>query len=100
MVLAIVVGAEAFGVGLGTAAFVAFIAKTTNPLYTATQLALLTALAAVPRTLINAYAGFMVDGLGWTNFFWICTILGIPGMLMLVRVAPWKEPDAETTQKA
>ena len=100
VVLAIVVGAEAFGVGLGTAAFVAFIAKTTNPLYTATQLALLTALAAVPRTLINAYAGFMVDGLGWTNFFWICTILGIPGMLMLVRVAPWKEPDAETTQKA
>lgn len=100
VVLGIVVGAEAFGVGLGTAAFVAFIAKTTNPLYTATQLALLTALAAVPRTVINAYAGFMVDSLGWTNFFWICTALGIPGMLMLVRVAPWHVAADNGQQKA
>ena len=45
--LAIVVGFEAFGVGLGTTAFVAFIAKTTHPLYTATQFALFTSLAAV-----------------------------------------------------
>ncbi|MFZ5757788.1 MAG: AmpG family muropeptide MFS transporter [Pseudomonadota bacterium] len=87
--LALVVGAEAFGIGLGTAAFVAFIARSTHPAYTATQLALLTALAAVPRTVINAYAGFLVADLGWTNFFWLCTALGIPGMLLLLKVAPW-----------
>ena len=87
--LALVVGAEAFGVGLGTAAFVAFIASSTHPAYTATQLALLTALAAVPRTVINAYSGYMVESLGWVNFFWLCTALGIPGLLMLFRVAPW-----------
>lgn len=95
--LAFVVGAEAFGVGLGTAAFVAFIASSTNPNYTATQLALLTALAAVPRTVINAYSGYMVDDLGWVNFFWLCTILGIPGLLMLIRVAPWN--NNQTTAK-
>ena len=89
--LALVVGAEAFGVGLGTAAFVAFIASSTHPMYTATQLALLTALAAVPRTVINAYAGFMVDSMGWVNFFWLCTALGVPGLLMLFRVAPWNK---------
>lgn len=91
--LAIVVAAEAFGVGLGTTAFVAFIARSTHPAYTATQLALLTALSAVPRTVINAYAGYMVESMGWTNFFWLCTVLGIPGMLMLVKIAPWNETD-------
>jgi PAT family beta-lactamase induction signal transducer AmpG len=94
--LFLVVGAESFGVGLGTAAFVAFIASSTHPAYTATQLALLTALAAVPRTVINAYSGYMVDSLGWVNFFWLCTALGIPGLLMLMRVAPWPRNN-ETT---
>ncbi len=87
--LAIVVGAEAFGIGLGTAAFVAYIARTTHPAYTATQLALLTALAAVPRTVINSSSGYLVDSLGWTNFFWLCTALAVPGMLLLFRIAPW-----------
>lgn len=88
-VLAFVVGTEALGVGLGTAAFVAYIASTTHPSYTATQLALLTALAAVPRTLINATSGYLVSALGWTNFFWLCTLLAVPGMLLLFKVAPW-----------
>jgi PAT family beta-lactamase induction signal transducer AmpG len=52
--LAIVIGLEALGVGLGTAAFVAFIARATHPAYTATQFALFTSLAAVPRTFANA----------------------------------------------
>lgn len=86
-----VVGAEAFGVGLGTAAFVAFIAKSTNPLYTAAQLALLTSLAALPRTVFNSYAGVMIAHFGYTDFFWICTLLAVPGLLMLPWVAPWKD---------
>lgn len=90
-VLAFVVGTEALGVGLGTAAFVAYIASTTHPAYTATQLALLTALAAVPRTLINASSGYLVSVLGWTNFFWLCTLLAVPGMLLLLKVAPWPQ---------
>lgn len=84
--LAVVVAAEAFGVGLGTAAFVAFIAASTHPAYTATQLALLTALAALPRTVINAGAGYLVEGLGWTGFFWLCTILALPGLWLLRRM--------------
>lgn len=91
VMLAGVIGLEALGVGLGTAAFVAFIAKTTNPLYTATQFALFTSLMAVPRTFVNASTGFIVDGLGWLNFFLLCTVLAVPGMLLLLRVAPWGE---------
>jgi PAT family beta-lactamase induction signal transducer AmpG len=87
--LAIVIGLEALGVGLGTAAFVAFIARATHPAYTATQMALFTSLAAVPRTFINASAGWLVEQLGWLNFFWLCVALAVPGMVLLLRVAPW-----------
>ncbi|WP_392567034.1 AmpG family muropeptide MFS transporter [Utexia brackfieldae] len=90
MMLALVIAFEALGVGLGTAAFVAFIAKTTNPLYTATQFALFTSFASIPRTLINSMTGFMVDAMGWTQFFWLCFFLAIPGMLLLSKVAPWR----------
>jgi PAT family beta-lactamase induction signal transducer AmpG len=87
--LAVVISAEALGVGLGTVAFVAFIARATNPLYTATQFALFTSLAAVPRTVVNASAGWLVESMGWFGFFLLCSLLAIPGMLLLYRVAPW-----------
>lgn len=87
--LGLTIGFEAFGVGLGTAAFVAYIAHTTHPLYTATQFALFTSLAAVPRTFANAATGYLVDGLGWKNFFIFCFVAAIPGMLLLFKVAPW-----------
>ena len=89
--LAIVIGLEALGVGLGTVAFVAFIARTTHPAYTATQFALFTSLMAVPRTFANAATGWLVDMMGWTGFFLLCAALAIPGMLLLLKVAPWQE---------
>ena len=89
--LALVIGLEALGVGLGTAAFVAFMARASHPAYTATQIALFTSLMAVPRTFINATAGWLVEHLGWTSFFMLCFVLAIPGMLLLFRVAPWNE---------
>jgi len=88
--LGIVVGVEAFGVGVGTAAFVAYIAAQTHPAYTATQLALFTSFAAIPRTLINASAGYLVEALGWFDFYLLCFALAAPGMLMLAKVAPWR----------
>jgi PAT family beta-lactamase induction signal transducer AmpG len=87
--LAVVIGFEAVGVGLGTVAFVAYIARATNPLYTATQYALFSSLAAVPRTLVNASAGWVVERIGWYDFFLLCTALALPGMFLLLKVAPW-----------
>jgi PAT family beta-lactamase induction signal transducer AmpG len=89
--LALVIGFEALGVGLGAAAFVAYIARATHPAYTATQFALFTSLAAVPRTFLNATTGWLVEQLGWFGFFMLCAILALPGMLLLIKVAPWNE---------
>lgn len=87
--LATAIGVEAFGVGLGTTAFVAYIASTTHPLYTATQFALFTSLMALPRTFVNATTGWLVESLGWTSFFLLCFVLALPGMLLLPHIAPW-----------
>jgi MFS transporter, PAT family, beta-lactamase induction signal transducer AmpG len=94
--LAGAIGFEALGVGLGTAAFAAFIARTTNPRYTATQFALFTSLAAVPRTLINATTGWIVEQTGWLHFYLLCTLLAVPGMVLLWWVAPWAEKNRDS----
>jgi MFS transporter, PAT family, beta-lactamase induction signal transducer AmpG len=90
--LALVIGLEALGVGLGTVAYVAFMAHTTHPAYTATQFALFTSLMAMPRTFANAATGWLVETMGWTNFFFVCALLAIPGMVLLLKVAPWNQP--------
>jgi len=97
--LAVAIALEAFGTGLGTTAFVAYIMRQTDPRYTATQLALFTSLMAVPRTFINSSVGFIVDTTGWLNFFIICFILALPGMLMLPRIAAWNEKPVESQSK-
>jgi PAT family beta-lactamase induction signal transducer AmpG len=92
VVLALAIGFEAFAsVGLGTAALGAFIARTTDRRFTATQFALFTSLAVVPRTFANAGAGFLVEDFGWFSFFVVCALLGIPGLLLLPKVAPWRQ---------
>lgn len=102
--LGLVIGAEAFGVGLGTAAFVAFVANATHPAFAATQFALFTSLAATPRTLANAMTGFLIEGgdlafaggqwhvngLGWSAFFGLCLVASLPGLFLLPWVAPWR----------
>ncbi|WP_273382606.1 AmpG family muropeptide MFS transporter [Actinobacillus porcinus] len=89
--LSLVIAAEFIGVGLGTSAFVAFMARETNPLYTATQLALFTSLSALPRATINTQAGALIEYFGYYHYFWFCFFLAIPGMICLIWVAPWRE---------
>lgn len=84
-----VVSFEYLGVGLGTAAIVAYMARATDRRYTATQLALLTSLAGVPRTFANASTGFIVEAVGYTTFFLLCAVVALPGMALLIKVAPW-----------
>jgi PAT family beta-lactamase induction signal transducer AmpG len=66
-------------------------ARETSKAFTATQFALFSSLIAVPRTLANATTGYIVEAVGWTQFFVICALLAVPGMLMLLKVAPWTE---------
>ncbi|RDV00204.1 MFS transporter [Trinickia dinghuensis] len=89
--LALIYGFETFATGLTLAAFTAYIASTTDPRYTATQFALFTSLASVPRTLAAAASGFVVAKIGWFDYFFVCAALAAPGMLLLPRIAPWSE---------
>jgi PAT family beta-lactamase induction signal transducer AmpG len=89
--LFLVVSAEYLGVGLGTVALTAYIARETSRAFTATQFALFTSFIAVPRTFANASTGFLIEAMGYTTFFLLCTALAVPGMLMLLKVAPWSE---------
>ncbi|HEX8011945.1 MAG TPA: AmpG family muropeptide MFS transporter [Casimicrobiaceae bacterium] len=98
VLLGAVIAFEALGVGLGTAAFTAFIARATDPRYTATQFALFTSLASVPRSLVNATTGWIVEQTGWFAFFLLCTALALPGLALLLRVAPWNEPTQAPVQ--
>lgn len=88
-VLALASGLEYLGVGLGSVALIAFMAKSTNKHFTATQFALLSSIAVIPRTFVSAATGFIIESVGYTQFFVICFVCAIPGMLMLFKIAPW-----------
>jgi PAT family beta-lactamase induction signal transducer AmpG len=75
---------ENFTSAIGTVIFVAYLsALCQNPLHTATQYALLTALAAFGRTFLSSGAGFMATATGWAWFFVICALAGLPGLVLL-----------------
>jgi PAT family beta-lactamase induction signal transducer AmpG len=84
-----VIAFEDFTGAMGTAAYAAYLASQTNKRFTATQYALLTSLMALPRTFLAAPTGWMAETMGWSGFFWFCTLAALPGMLLLLRVAPW-----------
>ena len=89
--LFVVVSGEYLGVGLGAIALTAYMARETSKAFTATQFALFTSFMLIPRSVANATTGFIVEAVGWTVFYLICTVIAIPGMLMLFKVAPWNE---------
>jgi len=87
--LAAVIAFENFSGGMGTAAFVAFMASLTNRRFTATQYALLTSLMGIPRVILAAPTGYMAEGMGWVGFFVFCTLIALPGLLLLTRFRGW-----------
>ena len=84
--LAAVVAIENLTAGMGTAAFVGFMAALTDRRFTATQYALLSSLMGVPRVLLSAPTGWLALMLGWSGFFLLCVLIAIPGLLLLRRV--------------
>ncbi|WP_316205472.1 MULTISPECIES: AmpG family muropeptide MFS transporter [unclassified Bradyrhizobium] len=82
--LALAISAENFTSAVGTVIFVAYLsALCQNPLHTATQYALLTALAAVGRTYLSSGAGYVAKATGWPLFFAICVLVAIPSLILL-----------------
>jgi MFS transporter, PAT family, beta-lactamase induction signal transducer AmpG len=87
--LALVVGTENFCGGMGTAAYTALLMGLCNKNFTATQYALLSSLMAVSRYVTGAPTGYLVDAVGWLMFFVICTVMAVPGLLLLSRYDRW-----------
>lgn len=87
--LALVVATENLTAGMGTAAFLAFMASQTNQRYTATQYALFSSIMGIPRTLLAAPTGWMAELLGWSGFFILCTLLAVPGFWLLKQLEGW-----------
>jgi MFS transporter, PAT family, beta-lactamase induction signal transducer AmpG len=82
--LTFAITAEQFTAGLGTVTFVAYLsALCGNPLHTATQYALLTALTALGRTVFAAGSGYLADATGWFGYFAVCTASAIPSFILL-----------------
>ncbi|MEJ2654287.1 MAG: AmpG family muropeptide MFS transporter [Acidihalobacter sp.] len=99
--LAVVIAFENFTGGMGTAAFIGFMANLTHKEFTATQYALLTSLMGVPRTLLAASTGYMATSLGWVSFFITCALLAIPGLWLLTLFRGWlNEPTTDPSTPA
>ena len=83
--LALAISVENFTSAIVTVIFVAYLsALCKNPLHTATQYALLTALAAVGRTYLSAGAGYVAQATGWPLFFVISVIVALPSLVLLL----------------
>lgn len=82
--LAAVISGENFAAGMGTAAFMAYMAFLTNKRFTATQYALLSSLMSIPRVVASAATGFMAHYMGWTGFFVFCMLIAVPALLLLL----------------
>ena len=85
LLMAVVIGMENIAGGMGTAAFVALLMALCNHRYSATQFALLSALAAVGRVYLGPLAGYILDQelLDWAGFFLLTTAAALPGLWLL-----------------
>ena len=89
--LAGVVAFENLSSGMGTAAYAAFMASMTDKRFTATQYALLSSLMGFPRVVAAAPTGWMPNDSDGQVFFWGCTLLAAPGLLLLFQLTPRRE---------
>jgi PAT family beta-lactamase induction signal transducer AmpG len=81
--------------GMGTSAYVAYMASLTNKRFTATQYALLSSCMGVPRVIVAAPAGWLAEQAGWPLFFFGCALAAIPGLLLLPMVARQYRRDSQ-----
>jgi len=70
--------------GMGLAAFVAFLVSLCSSNYSATQYALLSALASIPSRVMGYVAGIVVSKIGWPNFFVVTFLTAMPGLILLL----------------
>ena len=78
------IGIENLSGGMGSSAFVAYLSVLCNTAYTGTQFALFTSFMAFGRTLLSSTSGWVVEQIGWFEFFVVSTLVALPGLVLLV----------------
>ena len=89
--LFLVIASDNFSGGLGSTAFVAFLSALCNLRFTATQFALFTSFMAAGRTYLAIPSGWLVDQIGWVNFFFSTIALALPALLLLLVIRRYRE---------
>jgi PAT family beta-lactamase induction signal transducer AmpG len=84
--LAAVISADNLSGGFASAVLIAYLSSLTNTAYTATQYALFSSLMTLPAKLLGGFAGVIVDGFGYPVFFLYAAVLGVPGILLAMRL--------------
>jgi MFS transporter, PAT family, beta-lactamase induction signal transducer AmpG len=95
------IGTEQFCQGLATGAFGVMLLRMTQKQFSATQYALFSSIFALGRTVVGPIAGYFADALGWTPFFFLCTVASIPGLILLQQFAPigGREPALDALER-
>jgi MFS transporter, PAT family, beta-lactamase induction signal transducer AmpG len=92
LALAFVVALETLSLGMGASALTTFMLRLCNRKFSATQYALLTSFMGIPRGIVPASAGYIVESLGWVHFYVLCVVLSVPGLLLVyLRARTWEE---------
>lgn len=84
--LYIVISADNLSAGIASAAFVAFLSSLTNISFTAMQYAIFTSLMTLLPKILGGYSGTMVDGMGYSNFFLLTALMGVPVLVLIVYI--------------
>ncbi|MFH2091864.1 MAG: MFS transporter [Pseudomonadota bacterium] len=98
ILLGSIVAFEFFATGMGQAAYATYMAIQTDKRFTATQYALLTSLMGVPGVFAAATTGYLSTYIGWNLFYGICALIAIPGLLLLLKIAPWTASNQDLEQ--
>lgn len=85
--VAAIVSFDNIALGVHGTALIAFLSSLTSARYTATQYAVLSSLYALPGKLLMGTSGFVVNALGYGDFFLYTALLSIPGLLLLLWLA-------------
>ncbi len=85
--LYVVISADNLSAGIASAAFVAFLSSLTNVSFTAMQYAIFSSLMTLIPKALGGYSGSMVDTIGYSSFFLLTAILGLPVLLLIVIAA-------------
>ena len=79
--------------GLAISVFIAYLSSLTNTAYTATQYALFSSLMTLPGQFAAGFTGVLAESVGWTEFFMLTALTGLPAIVLAFMLLRFAHPD-------